>query len=82
MNIKILLLILLVSALSNTSCESEYSERMCKAIVLKKKHEELKSTNKRNLKEVLNDIEQEIKNHATLSGNEELFLKEIWENKR
>ncbi|MFN5416951.1 MAG: hypothetical protein ACK5B9_07855 [Flavobacteriia bacterium] len=66
------------------SCQSEYSERMAKAIELKKKHSEIQNilieSKNPNLKATLNDIEKEIKIQAAISGNEELFLKELWRN--
>ena len=66
------------------SCQSEYSERMAKAIELKKKHTEnqniLIESKNPGLKAALSDIEKEIKIQAAISGNEELFLKELWRN--
>lgn len=64
------------------SCQSEYSERMAKAIELKRKYMDVKSimieSNNNNLSKTLDEIEEEIKFQAKISGNEELFLKEIW----
>ena len=66
------------------SCQSEYSERMAKAIELKKKHTEIQNilseSKNPGLKAALNDIEKEIRIQAAISGNEELFLKELWRN--
>ena len=66
------------------ACQSEYSERMLKAIKLKQKYNEVKTiiseSNSSNLKPMLVEIENEIKIQAQISGNEELFLKEIWKN--
>lgn len=67
-----------------TSCQSEYGERMNKALQLKKEyqkvHVHLVNSNNPNLKTQLSEIEKEIRFHATISGNEQLFLKEIWNN--
>lgn len=64
------------------SCQSEYSERMAKAIELKRKHTELKSTMSEsknpNLQALLGELEHEISIQAKISGNEELFLEELW----
>lgn len=64
------------------SCQSEYAERMTKAIELKRKHTALKvmMTESENpgLKNLMSDLEKEISLQAKISGNEELFLKEIW----
>lgn len=66
------------------SCQSEYSERMAKAISLKKKHTEIQNilveSQNPSLKATLSDIEKEIRLQAEISGNEELFLKELWRN--
>lgn len=66
------------------SCQSEYSERMSKAIALKKKHTEIQNilveSKNESLKATLNEIEKEIKIQAAISGNEELFLKQLWRN--
>ena len=71
-------------ALGLQSCQSEYSERMAKAIELKKKHTEIQSilleSKNPNLKATLTDLEKEIKIQAAISGNEELFLRELWRN--
>ncbi|MES2590124.1 MAG: hypothetical protein V4622_14180 [Bacteroidota bacterium] len=66
------------------SCQSEYSERMLKALELKQKYMEVKDiileSNNTNLKPMLVEIEREIKIQAQISGNEELFLAEVWKN--
>jgi hypothetical protein len=68
------------------SCQSEYAERMENAIALKIKYLEVKDimtkSNNINLMKTLEDIENEINFHAKISGNEELFLKEIWKNQK
>ncbi|MBI2257836.1 MAG: hypothetical protein HYU67_02945 [Flavobacteriia bacterium] len=64
------------------SCQSEYSERMKKAIELKKKHNELRNilnqSDNQSIKALMVDIEKEINYQAIVSGNENLFLKELW----
>lgn len=74
----------LLIGLGLQSCQSEYSERMAKAIELKKKHTEIQNilTESKNadLKAALSDIEKQIEIQAAISGNEELFLKELWRN--
>jgi len=64
------------------SCQSEYSERMAKAIELKRKHSAVKEmmvdSNNESLKSALNEIENEIRLQAKISGNEDLFMKEVW----
>jgi hypothetical protein len=66
------------------SCQSEYSERMSKAIALKQRYIDIKNimieSNDENLEKTLDEIEDEIKFQAKISGNEELFLKEIWKH--
>jgi hypothetical protein len=80
--ITILLLSFIVVGLE--SCQSEYAERMENAIALKRKYMEVKDvmneSNNINLIKTLEDIENEINFHAKVSGNEELFLKEVWKN--
>jgi hypothetical protein len=80
--ITILLLSFIVFGLE--SCQSEYAERMENAIALKRKYMEVKDvmneSNNINLIKTLEDIENEINFHAKVSGNEELFLKEVWKN--
>ena len=57
---------------------------MAKAIELKKKHTEIQNilseSKNPGLKAALSDIEKEIRIQAAISGNEELFLKELWRN--
>lgn len=66
------------------SCQSEYSERMNKAMQLKKEyqkvHKYLKSSKSSKLIAHLSEIKREIRFHASVSGNEELFLQEVWNN--
>lgn len=80
----ILILSAFLVGLSLSSCQSEYSERMAAAIELKGKYMEVKDimneSNNPNLRPMLNEIEEEINLQAKISGNEELFLKEIWKN--
>lgn len=81
---KILFISAILFGLGLQSCQSEYSERMAKAVELKRKHSEIQNilmdTENPSLKAELTDIEKEIKIHAAISGNEELFLKELWRN--
>lgn len=76
------LILALVVGLTCFSCQSEYGERMSKAIALKKKYENvlLHCNNAKNpmMKLQLNAIKKEIQFHATVSGNEQLFLEEVW----
>lgn len=54
---------------------------MSKAIALKRKYEAVQAQlMDDDVKIQLADIEKEIKFHATLSGNESLFLEQIWNN--
>jgi hypothetical protein len=66
------------------SCQSEYGERMNKALQLKKEYQKvhihLQNSKNPNLITQLSEIKKEIRFHATVSGNEQLFLKEIWNN--
>jgi hypothetical protein len=75
---------LLFVGLGFQSCQSEYAERMKKAIELKRKHNELRNiliqSEKPTLKTLLSDLEKEISIQAKISGNEEMFLKELWKN--
>lgn len=69
-----------VAFLSLYSCSSEYNERLTQAKVLK---ERLNRTieNKENLgffaEEEISELNELISFHAKLSGNEELFIKEL-----
>lgn len=75
---------LLFLGLGFQSCQSEYAERMAKAIDLKKKHSELtlmmQESENPGLKTLISDLEQEIYLQAKISGNEDLFLKELWKH--
>lgn len=75
---------LIVLNLGFQSCQSEYTERMKKAIELKRKHTELRNilnqSDKPSLKTLLSELEREISIQAKISGNEEMFLKELWKN--
>lgn len=79
---KIFIVLLLVISSTLMSCQSEYSERMSKALVLKEKYNQVQDvlyTTKNPYLEVqLSEIEKEIKFHATLSGNESHFLEQVW----
>lgn len=78
------LLLMLSAGFGFQSCQSEYSERMSKAMKLKMEYKKVRNdmydTKNPFLKLQLSEIEKEIKFHAILSGNETLFLKEIWNN--
>ena len=67
---------------SATSCQSEYNERMNKALELKKSYFDLKQkvnqTGDEKILVQLVNIKKEIKVQALISGNEETFLKEVW----
>lgn len=81
---KILLLFgLLTLVICCQSCQSEYSERMDAAVRLKEQHDQIAliMADSRNpvLQLQLNEIEQEIEFHAQVSGNKDIFLKEVWE---
>lgn len=75
---KILFSIICLTLL-NTSCQSEYQERLDKVKQLKEKYSEINSNEDANLNAQLElqRIEKEIKFHAIQSGNEELIYKEI-----
>jgi len=80
---KILFLLLLAFVgFSATSCQSEYNERMNKALELKKSYFDLKQkvnqTGDEKILVQLVNIKKEIKVQALISGNEETFLKEVW----
>jgi len=71
---------LAIALLSLYSCSSEYNQRLSEAKVLK---EQLNRTieNKENLgfvvDEEISELNQLITFHAKISGNEELFIKEL-----
>ncbi|MEJ6582992.1 MAG: hypothetical protein QNL61_05040 [Crocinitomicaceae bacterium] len=79
-----LLLLLLLSGLSLTSCTSEYEECVKEGITLKKRLIGLESndlmisgdTNSIEAKEIYNEINL----LAKVSGNEQLFLQEVFSN--
>lgn len=80
---KNIILTLIVSVVVLSSCQSEYSERMQKAKLLKANYTRIEKTYKnrenQRLKYFLHDLKTKIKYQAKASGNESLFLKEIWE---
>lgn len=79
-----ILLLSLFVALGLQSCQSEYGERMSKAMRLKAEYQKVRSTMDHSENPVLqfqlSKIEKEIRFQATLSGNESHFLQEIWNN--
>lgn len=81
---KIFVVLLLVISSSLISCQSEYGERMSKALALKEKYNQVQDvlyiTKNPYLEVQLSEIEKEIEFHATLSGNETLFLEQVWNN--
>jgi len=81
---KRIVFVALVLVVLITSCQSEYGERMKKALQLKKEYQKvhihLQNSKNPNLIAQLNEIRKEIRFHAAVSGNEQLFLKEIWDN--
>lgn len=65
-----------------TSCTSEYEERMEIAKTLKDKIETARSTNESQsmfLNEEISELESKIYFHAKVSGNEALFIKELFQ---
>lgn len=79
---RLIMFLLLVACSSLVSCQSEYGERMSKALMLKEKYNEVQNmlfdTKNPYLEIQLSEIEKEIKYHATLSGNESHFLEQVW----
>lgn len=79
-----ILLLILIAPLGFQSCQSEYGERMSKAMELKRQYQQVQhhmdEQESSLLKAQLSNIEKEIEFHAALSGNESLFLEEIWNN--
>ncbi|MDP5098820.1 MAG: hypothetical protein NWQ27_02400 [Crocinitomicaceae bacterium] len=79
-----LLLILFSSCLSMSSCTSEYEERLKEAKSLKVRLTSLESDTRMYSEEESSIEEEEIYNKihmlARLSGNEQLFLKEVFSN--
>jgi hypothetical protein len=75
-------LLSIVLVFIGNSCSSEYSERLS---VAKELRSEIDRTleNKENLGEVafeqVNDLQEKISFHAKVSGNEELFIKQLEE---
>ena len=79
-----LLLILFGSYLSMSSCTSEYEERLKEGKSLKARLTSLESNTRLYSEETSSIEEKEIYNEihmlARLSGNEQLFLKEVFSN--
>ncbi len=77
-----ILLLSLFVAFGLQSCQSEYSERMSKAMRLKAEYQKVRNSMYHSENPVLqfqlSKIEKEIRFQATLSGNERHFLHEIW----
>lgn len=66
---------------SFTSCKSEYEERMEKARVIKIEMERLTNESEKlglEFETELDELESQIEFHAKISGNQELFLKELF----
>ncbi len=64
-----------------TSCKSEYEERMEKARAIKSEIERLTNESEElglEFEAELNELESQIELHAKISGNQELFLKELF----
>ncbi len=78
------LISLLLLALSLSACKSEYHERLDEAKELRKKMSMVEASNdllpRKQLIEELRSMKEEINFLAKVSGNEELFLKEIYED--
>lgn len=74
------LLHIIIICLSCVSCTSEYEERLEKARVLKSKMLKIQDEYERlgiSANQEIEEIETEIHFHARVSGNEDLFLKEL-----
>ena len=73
---------LLLCALLLCSCKSEYHERLDQAKELKEKMMPVQASNdiipRKQLIYQINSINEEIRFLAKISGNEELFLKEVY----
>ena len=82
---KIQLFTLAASVLLFNSCQSEYSERMQNEKFLKAEYTDIEkiyqNTENHKLLYYLNDLNTKIEFEAKISGNEELFLREIWREK-
>ncbi|TNE53522.1 MAG: hypothetical protein EP338_10885 [Bacteroidetes bacterium] len=78
----ILATLLMLSLGGLQSCQSEYAERMSKAMELKHKHQELMAvmneSGDSDIRNLLSELEKEIQIQAKISGNEDLFMKELW----
>lgn len=78
------LISLLLLALLFSACKSEYHERLDEAKELRKKMSMVEASNdllpRKQLIEELRSMKEEINFLAKVSGNEELFLKEIYED--
>jgi hypothetical protein len=79
---KLLLVSLLLILLSLSSCKSEYEERLEQARELRARLSLVESTNLMNEKSDLSSevelLHQEIQFLAKVSGNEKLFLEEVY----
>lgn len=75
------LLFAVLAVISMTSCKSEYEERMEKAREIKCEMERLTQQSQvmgLKLDTELNELESQIEFHAKVSGNKDLFLKELF----
>lgn len=80
---KFKLLVLIGFGLSMASCESEYEERLEIARELRKDMEkavENKAMLGSSYSDDIRELETMIQFHAKVSGNKEVFLKEVFEN--
>jgi hypothetical protein len=59
------------------SCQSEYSQRLTRGVELKKELIQLLKTSGASNQFKLNEIREELAFHAKVSGNEDLFFKEL-----
>lgn len=78
---KMRLLFAILVGVSMTSCKSEYEERMEKAREIKCEMERLtieSETMGFAVDTELNELESQIEFHAKVSGNQDLFLKELF----
>ncbi len=59
------------------SCKSEYTQRLSKGFELKKELIKLSNTSEVSNQLKVNEIRKELNLHAQVSGNEELFFKQL-----
>lgn len=75
------LLFTLLVGISLSSCKSEYEERLEKAREIKCEMERLTEESQKlglEMNSEINELESQIEFHAKVSGNQDLFLKELF----